>query len=569
VAGITIQDDERPAVSVVVSDAGAGEAGPDPGAFTVSRTGPADVMLTVHYDLAGAATQGVDYEALSGSLTIPVGASTASVTITPIDDALVEGAEGVLISLRPDPAYVVVTPGVAGLNIADDDLAAVTIEATDPEAAEAGLDPALFTLGRTGDTSVPLTVRLAASGSAAAADHQAIGQLVTFPAGQASTSVALVPRADNLVEGSEERTLTILPDLDYVVGSPSSATAVILDDAPIVTLVASDPDADEAGLDPGAFALSRSGGDTAAALSVLVSIGGTAIANGDYVVLSGVVSFPAGQTATQVPVTVLADNRVEGDESVVMTLLPGPGTSYVVGSPSTASVTIADDPPVVTAAATDPDAAEAGLDPGTVTFTRSGGHLSGALNVFFTKSGSAANGDDYASLGGAVSLVTIPAGQASTSATVLPRADNLVEGPEVATHSLETSSGYVIGVTGSASVTIADDPPVVDLRASDPDAAEAGPDPGAFTFSRQGGNLAVGLTVAFTRGGTATNVSDFVTIPSSVTIPAGQASAVLAIVPLDDTTVEGPETVTLTLAASGSVVVGPSDAATVTIADND
>jgi hypothetical protein len=39
--------------------------------------------------------------------------------------------------------------------------------------------------------------------------------------------------------------------------------------------------------------------------------------------------------------------------------------------------------------------------------------------------------------------------------------------------------------------------------------------------------------------------------------------------PVDDGLVEGTETVTLTLNASGSVVVGASETATASIADND
>jgi hypothetical protein len=131
------------------------------------------------------------------------------------------------------------------------------------------------------------------------------------------------------------------------------------------------------------------------------------------------------------------------------------------------------------------------------------------------------------------------------------------------------NAGYSIGAADSATVTIADDPPTVNLVATDSDAAERGPDSGVFTFTRTGGNLAAALTVSVTRTGTATNVSDFVTIPSSVTIPAGQASVTLIITPIDDGAVEGIETVTLTLNASGSVVVGSSASATVSIADND
>lgn len=568
-ASVTIEDDERPAVTIVVSDNTASEAGPDAGAFLVARTGPTTTPLTVFFSVAGTATEGIDYEDLGGRVTIPAGAASAPVAITPVDDTLIEGAENVILTLDPHAAYVVVVPGIAGLTIADDDLAQVTIEASDPSAGEAGPDPGLFTLRRSGDTASPLTVFLAAGGSAIATDYGPIGLIVTIPAGDAAFPFALTPLADNLVEGPEQLTLTVQPNLAYVVGSPAAATVTIADDPVVVSVVAAGPEALEAGLQPGAFLLTRSGGNTAAALSASVAIGGTATANRDYVVLSGVVAFAAGQETATVPVVPLPDNVVEAAETVVLTINPGPGTTYLVGSPSVATVTVVDDPPVVQVTTTDGEAAEAGLDPGTVTFTRTGGDLATALNVFFTKGGTAANGADYQSLGGAVSLISIPSGQTSASVTVAPVADNLVEGPETAELTLAPNAGYSIGLASSASVMIADDPPVVDLTASDPEAAEAGPDPGTFTFTRSGGNLSAPLTVSFTRGGTALNVTDFVTIPSSVTFPAGQASFVLTITPIDDGLVEGAETVILTVNASGSVVVGPSATATVVIADND
>ncbi|MGE3707338.1 MAG: hypothetical protein AB7I13_18860, partial [Vicinamibacterales bacterium] len=86
---------------------------------------------------------------------------------------------------------------------------------------------------------------------------------------------------------------------------------------------------------------------------------------------------------------------------------------------------------------------------------------------------------------------------------------------------------------------------------------------------RRGGNLAQSLTAGFTRSGTATLISDYGVIPSSVTIPAGQPAFALTITPVDDALVEGAETVVLTLNGSGTVVVGAASTATVTIGDND
>ncbi|MEZ5291743.1 MAG: Calx-beta domain-containing protein [Vicinamibacterales bacterium] len=567
--GVTILDDERPSVTITVSDGTAGEAGPDPGSFEVTRTGPTTSPLVVALSVGGAATEGVDYQSLGTSLTIPAGASSAQLAVVPIDDSLVEGAEIVTVAIAPGSDYAVVVPGIAALTITDDDLGAVTIDATDPDASEAGLDPGQLTLRRTGDVSAPLDVFLGLGGTVTNTDYEPIGVIVTIPAGAAALAVPVVPRADNVVEGPEQLVVTVLPRVTYVVGAPSSATVTIADDPMVVTLTASAPDAAEAGLVPGAFLLTRTGGNLAASQSVSVAIGGTGVANRDYVVLSGVVTFAAGQAAVTVPVVPLADNLVEGDDTVTMTLNPSVGSTYVVGTPASGTVTIADDPPIVDVLVVDPDASEAGLDPGVVQFRRSGGDTASALNVFFQKSGTATNGSDYVSLGGALSLVVIPAGQTTVTVSVVPVADNLVEPPETAILTLAASTGYVIGAADRGTVTIADDPPVVEIVATDPDASETGPDPGAFTVTRRGGNLAQALTVSFTRSGTATSSSDFVVIPSSLTIPAGQASAVLTITPVDDAVVEGPETVVLTINPSATVVVGASGTATVTIADND
>jgi hypothetical protein len=233
-------------------------------------------------------------------------------------------------------------------------------------------------------------------------------------------------------------------------------------------------------------------------------------------------------------------------------------------------VTIADDPPVVTVVASDPDASEAGPDTGVFTFTRTGGDLARQLAVVVSRSGTASNGFDFVALGGSGFVVTLPANETSATVTVTPVADNLVENPETVIATVQPSSNnYLIGTQNTATVTIADDPPVVSVTATDPDASEAGPDSGVFTFTRTGGNLAAALTVGFSRAGTATNTSDYANIGFSITIPANTAQVMVIINPVDDAAVEGPETVIVTITSGSGFIVGASGTATVTIADND
>src|SRR5262245_21243031 len=112
--------------------------------------------------------------------------------------------------------------------------------------------------------------------------------------------------------------------------------------------------------------------------------------------------------------------------------------------------------------------------------------------------------------------------------------------------------------------------PVVTVVATDATAAEADPgsDPGTFTVTRTGATTA-GLTVNCTITGTATNGTDYTAIPVSVTIPAGEASAIVTVSSIDDQLAEGNETVILTLAANSAYIRGSERSATVTILDDE
>lgn len=125
VATVYITDDDEapspdPEVTVTASDASASEAG-DPGAFTFTRTGSTASTLTVTIEISGSAEAGVDYEALSTTVTFDPGSATAVVAVTPIDDADIEDTETVIVTVVPGTGYVPAVPNVATVHIVDDD----------------------------------------------------------------------------------------------------------------------------------------------------------------------------------------------------------------------------------------------------------------------------------------------------------------------------------------------------------------------------------------------------------------------------------------------------------------
>ena len=127
-----------PTVTIVATDNTATEAGPTTGYFTVTRTDATTSALTVYYTVGGTATSGSDYNALSGSVTIPAGSSSATITVSPINDTVVESDETVIVTLSNNAAYTVGSPSSATITITSDDVGETITPPTTPSLASGG-----------------------------------------------------------------------------------------------------------------------------------------------------------------------------------------------------------------------------------------------------------------------------------------------------------------------------------------------------------------------------------------------------------------------------------------------
>ena len=114
------------------------------GSYTVSLTSPAQTDVTVTLSYSGSATGGgTDYTGIT-TVTIPAGSSSASFTISTVNDAAAEGTENFTVSLVSASSgnfeSLQLAGGAAGsvtTNIIDDDVATVSLSAT-PSLTEAG-----------------------------------------------------------------------------------------------------------------------------------------------------------------------------------------------------------------------------------------------------------------------------------------------------------------------------------------------------------------------------------------------------------------------------------------------
>ena len=266
-------------VAITATDAEAEETAaslgaPNVGVFTVSRVGPTNLPLQVHYQFTSRprdiplrfpipvqAIHGVDFERILnvGVATIPAGAASTEIVITPINDLVSEIPEYVQVHLRPSPvpipdpsSYLLYTNSMASLVIRDLVLSSFTpivrIKTTDAQAVEqnSASPHAVFRVERLGSLAESITIPYSITGTAInGVDYVALPGFVTLAVGVSSAPITIIPYLDGETNEPDETVILTLkppqPGLakpPYVLGSSgimvTSAGATIREDALVV-----------------------------------------------------------------------------------------------------------------------------------------------------------------------------------------------------------------------------------------------------------------------------------------------------------------------------------------------
>jgi len=588
------------------------------GGGTLPEAVTVDVVDATDPNDPGTATSNQDYDAIGiAPVTFPAGShdgATQNFSLRVRSDGLSEGNETVSLELTGAPGKVNPASSTHDITITDDDVTTVAFQDADSATGSENLGvphpvTVILSVPGGGVTLAPITVDAfdrgtgsATSGAPGTADYDTVGTVtVTFPTGSAdgaTQDVDVTVNDDALVEGNE----TVELGLRNVVGAASlggqdTHTVTITDDEVTTvafTAAASTTANEAAGNHPVTVTLSVPGGGAIAqAVTVDVTDAGTGTATsgvaGDYsAVGTETLTFPAGSVDGAVQtfnLAILADTLVEGDETVELRLGNVGGPAYL-GAPSSHTVTIDDDDvtSVAFAAATSATANEAaGNHAVTVNLTVPGGGTTTAditVDVTDAGTGTATSGADYTALG--TVTLTFPAGSASTSLTVnvAVLGDSLVEGAETVDLRLGNLTGEAtLGAQSTHAATITDDDTATVAFSSATSATgneEETDHVAAVTLTVPGGGTLIDpivVNVDVVAGGTATAAADYTdpgTVP--VTFPAGSADGAtqaFSLTILDDTSVEGDETVNLLMSAANPAVLGAQVNHTVTIVDDD
>lgn len=487
---IPIIDDDSalPVVKLVADDPFGAEAG-KAATFHVERNGSTVAPLTVNLNYGGGL--GVDYNG-PPSVVIPAGQTSATFSVTAVNDPFAEGTESFSVSLASSLSYIfdAFASSVAGFSIDDDDTPSITLAATVATTAEGSTSPAIFTITRTAaDISQPLTVYYSLGGTALQGqDYRRLEGMALIPANELSVTIHITPFDDTTAEPAQTVICQLASDNSYVVGATSTAAVTITDnDTPEFTIQATGGNGFGAVIEPVSgsrnlvlFTIRREQAGTA--MSVNYQIGGTATvgagSNADVNPPPGFATPPTGfiffgvtDLVKTIDFNVLSDTSFEDAESLIMTLKPGAG--YRLGSESSATLWLQDeDQPIIDVSLADQGNAlgEVSESAASVRF-----HFARSIvtdqsrGVDFTKGGSAVEGVDYTiatTLNQNPNSVLIDANNAGVFLTVTLINDAIPEGTKDLTITI-TDSPTAYGVrppTQSARVYIIDNDPYTGIN---------------------------------------------------------------------------------------------------------
>lgn len=237
---VNISDNDTFEAQLTANDASAAENTPAnaTGQFAVTLDQPnttgSDVL--VNFTTSGTAVA-ADYEPIGTSIAVPTGAQTATLTIIPVDDALIEPLEDLILTLAAGPLYTLGTNTTGTVSIADNDTPIATIIATNPTVIEStpAAAPGLFTIdiGVPNTSGSPITVEYVVqtvppTGIATpGVDYDAITNSVIIPENQATATVAIAPVDDAIQEGAETVRLTLVAGTGYILGAPTTSVATV------------------------------------------------------------------------------------------------------------------------------------------------------------------------------------------------------------------------------------------------------------------------------------------------------------------------------------------------------
>ncbi|MER2176201.1 MAG: putative Ig domain-containing protein, partial [Stenotrophomonas maltophilia] len=578
VENFTMTVSAAPSVSIAVAPASVSEDGGTNLVYTVTRSLNLSSPTVVNLTTSGTATSGVDYTGGVATVTIPSGATTATVTVGPTADATVEANETVILTVAAGSGYTVGAPASATGTILNDDVPTASITVSPATANEDSGTPLVYTVTLDQPSLVSLSIAYTVGGTATSGtDYAAVSSPLSIAAGATAGTITVTPTADSAVEANETVVLTLAAGTGYGVGAPTSATGTILDDdQPALSISDVSLNEGDSGTTAFTFTVSLDAPAGPGGVSFdIATANGTATAGSDYVAqaLTGQ-SIAAGSSSATFIVQVNGDTFNEPNETFFVnvsnvtgaTVADAQGLGTIINDDVLPSLSIND---------TSVTEGNAGTVTATLTVTLSAASGQTVTVNYATANASAVAPTDYISASGTLTFApgtTTQTIAVNVNGDTTPEADETfavnLTAPTNAT--LADAQGIVTVLNDDQPVTVAPaalPPPAIAVAYSQTIVASGGS--GSYSYAATSGSLPPGLTLSAggvlagtpTAGGSyafSVTATDTSTAPGPYTgtqayvLTVGAPTLVLPGGPLPGATLAQPYTATVGPASGGT-----------------
>src|SRR5262249_42389370 len=225
--------DDEPRISVNDVTVNEGNTGTRPGNFIVTLSVPYDVPVTIGYTTANdTATSGSDYQAASGTLTIPAGQTSGTITVQVSGDRLGELNETYFVNLS-NPNYGVITDSQGACTIVDDEPRISIKDVTKYEGRKSQTTQFTFTitLSAAYDQAVTMSYRTV-DGTARTSNNDYVSKTgtLTFKPGETTKTITVDVKGDRKWEASETFYLDLFGLSSNALFTRSRGVGTILND---------------------------------------------------------------------------------------------------------------------------------------------------------------------------------------------------------------------------------------------------------------------------------------------------------------------------------------------------
>ena len=331
----TITDNDTPTITIGASTVTEGNSGTVNAVFNVTLSAPSGNAITVNFDTAdGEATAPADYLSNSGVVTFNPGQTSRQVTIQVAGDTLSEANETFSVYLSGATNATIAGAGFGLGTITDNDTPTITIGASTVTEGNSGTASAVFNLSLSAPSGNTITVNFATANGAATApaDYLSNSGVVTFNPGEVSAQILVQVVGDVAIEANETFSVNLSGPTNATIAGAGFGLGTITDnDTPTITIAAATVTEGNAGTVNAVFNVTLSAPSGSVITVNFATANGSAVAPGDYISLSGVVTFNPGETAKQIVIQVVGEVIIEANETFSVNL-SGPTNATIAGS---------------------------------------------------------------------------------------------------------------------------------------------------------------------------------------------------------------------------------------------